>query len=225
MYIIIAGAGVIGQHVTRLLVANRHDVVAIDKSAEVCESIYAETGALTINGNATDISVLEKAGAKKADVVICLMHQAADNIACALLAKSLGVPRIVARLRSPAYENAYRLAGVTSIVRMADLLINQIMTEAEQPKVKRIATLGGGRAEIYAVKIPPKALSIGKTIREIAENRKFPKECVLIGIYRQEEDDFLIPRGNHILREEDTIFLVSKPQDIKVATDSLTKGR
>jgi trk system potassium uptake protein TrkA len=117
------------------------------------------------------------------------------------------------------------LAGATSIVRMADLLVNQIMTEVEQPKVKKITTLGGGRADIYAVKIPSKAKSIGKTIREIAGTRDFPQECVLIGIYRQEQDDFLIPRGDHVLEEKDTIFLVSKPEDIKRATDSLIKSR
>jgi len=50
---------------------------------------------------------------------------------------------------------------VTTIVRMADLLVNQIMMEVEQPKVKKIATIGGGRAEMYAVKIPPEAHSIG----------------------------------------------------------------
>jgi trk system potassium uptake protein TrkA len=225
MYVIIAGAGVIGIQVTQLLVANKHDVVAIDRNPEICEAVYAETGALTIHGNATDLDVLEKAGAKKADVVVCLMHQAADNIACALLAQSLGVPRIIARLRNPAYEEAYRLAGATSIVRVADLLVNQIMTEVEQPKVKKITTLGGGRADIYAVNIPQKARSVGKTIREIAGDSQFPRECVLIGIYREEEDDFLIPRGDHVLKAEDTIFLVSKPQDIKGATDTLTKSR
>jgi trk system potassium uptake protein TrkA len=225
MYVIVAGAGVIGQQITRLLVTNKHDVVAIDKDPDVCESLYAETGALTINGNATDIQVLDKAGAKKADVVVCLMHLAADNIACALLSKSLGVPRIIARLRSPDYEDAYKLAGATTIVRMADLLVNQIMTEVEQPKVKKITTLGGGRADIYAVKIPQKAKSVGKNIKEIAEDRNFPKECVVIGIYREEEEDYLIPRGSHVIKEEDTVFLVSKPQDIKQATDTMTRTR
>jgi trk system potassium uptake protein TrkA len=102
MYVIVAGAGVIGIQITQMLLANKHDVVAIDRDANVCEAVYAETGALTIHGNATDLDVLEKAGAKKADAVVCLMHLAADNIACALLAKSLGVPRIIARLRNPA---------------------------------------------------------------------------------------------------------------------------
>jgi trk system potassium uptake protein TrkA len=223
MYIIVAGGGAIGQPLTKMLVENNHDVVVIDKDANVCESVYAETGALTIHGNATDLRILEQSGAAKADVITCLMYSSADNIACALLAKSLGIPRIIARLRFPAYEEAYKLAGVTSIVRMADLLINQIMMEIEQPKVRKITTVGGGRAEIYSVKIPQNAKSIGMTIKDIAQHPDFPTECVFMGIYREDRDDFLIPRGNHTLQEGDDVFLVSKGQYIKAATAFLRK--
>jgi trk system potassium uptake protein TrkA len=223
MYIIIAGGGTIGQPLTKMLVENNHDVVVIDKDANVCETVYAETGALTIHGNATDLRILEQAGAAKADVIVCLMYSSADNIACSLLAKSLGIPRIIGRLRFPSYEEAYKLAGVTSIVRMADLLINQIMMEIEQPKVRKITSVGGGMADIYAVMIPQKARSVGMSIKDIAQHADFPTECVFMGIYRETENEFFIPRGNHILQEGDNIFLVSKSQYIKAATNFLTK--
>lgn len=223
MYVIVAGAGIIGQEITKVLTENKHDVVVIDKDPDVCESIYAETGALTINGNATDIHTLEKAGASKADVVLCLMHQSADNIACALLARSLGIPRIVSRLRNPRYEEAYVLAGVTSIVRMADLLVNQIIMEIEQPKVRKIMTLGGGKAEIYAVKIPESAKIAGMTIKEVAQKKDFPSECLFVGLYKEEKGEFLIPRGSHVVDEGDMVFLLSKGKFIKKATDLITK--
>ena len=223
MYIIIAGAGIIGRQLTKLLVENKHDVIVIDKDAAVCQSVFEDTGAITIHGNATDLRILQEAGASKADVLACLMYSSADNIACALIAKSLGIPQIISRLRFPAYEEAYKLAGVTSIVRIADLLINEIMMEIEQPKVKKIMSIGGGRADIYAVKIPPRARSIGMSIKDIGQHKFFPTECVFVGIYREDEDEFFIPRGNHSLHEGDDIFLVSKSQYIKPATDFLTK--
>jgi Trk K+ transport system NAD-binding subunit len=44
-----------------------------------------------------------------------------------------------------------------------------------------------------------------------------------MGIYREGEDEFFIPRGNHTLLGGDNVFLVSKSQYIKAATDFLTK--
>ncbi|HSG28148.1 MAG TPA: TrkA family potassium uptake protein [Candidatus Krumholzibacterium sp.] len=221
MYVIVVGIGQIGREVVGMLVDRKHDVVAIDKDKEACDFIHSETGALVIHGDATELRVLEEAGARKADVVITLMRLAASNLSCALIAKSLGVPRIIGRLRNPMYEQAYKLAGVNTLVRVADLLVNQILMEIEQPVVKKIATLGGGRAEIYTVRIPENARSIGMSIRDIADSRQFPTESVFIGVYSEEKDDFSIPRGDAVLRENDTVFLVSKAQFIKAAADFL----
>lgn len=225
MYIIIAGAGIIGRHITDLLVKNKHDVIVIDKNAEVCQSVYEETGAITINGDATNLNVLKQAGATKADVIICLMHYSADNMSCSLLVKSLGIPHIIARLRDPQYEEAYKLAGVTSIVRMADLLVNQIMMEIERPKVRKIITLGGGKADIYQVRVPENARCISMSIKEITDSRDFPNECVFVGIYREESEEFFIPRGNHKIHEKDNIFISAKNMDIKQIADFLIKVR
>ena len=86
-------------------------------------------------------------------------------------------------------------------------------------------TLGGGKAEIYAVKIPEHVEVVGRTVREIAGSEKFPKECVFTGVYREDDGDFFIPRGDHVIRGGDTIFLVSKRQRIKPATDYLINHR
>jgi trk system potassium uptake protein TrkA len=224
MFIIVAGAGIIGKGIIKMLVKNKHDVVVIDKDRDVCEALYAETGAMTIHGNATDIRVLEEAGAAEADVIVCLMHSHADNIACSLLAKSLGVPRIVARLRDPRYEQAYLEAGVTTIASVADMLINRIIVEVEQPEVKRIMSLSGG-AEIYAVNIPEKVRIAGMKIKEITSESKFPKGVVFMGIYDEGEKSYLIPRGDYTIQPGHTVFLVSKPEDIRKATDILIKEK
>ena|SRR5210317_243391 len=224
MRIIVAGAGVTGYLLLKMLVAKKHDVVVIDVDREVCEEVYAETGAMTIHGSATDIKILQKSGMQNADVVLCLVRYDSDNIAISALAKSLGVKSIIALLRKPEYAPAYKSAGVTTIISLTDLLLHQLMMEIEQPNVKSIMPLGGGKAEIYAVEVPPGAKSIGMTVRQITEQRGFPKECVFVGIYHEDSDIFCIPRGDHDLKEWDTIFLVSNSQYIKPATDFLTKS-
>jgi trk/ktr system potassium uptake protein len=223
MRVVVAGAGVTGYQVIKMLVANKHDVVVIDRDRETCETVYAETGAVIIHGSATDIRILEKAGVRNSDAVACLLRDDGDNIASAILAKSLKVPSIIAVLRKPDYEEAYRTVGVTKIISTTDLLANQIMMEIEQPKVKKIMSIGGGKAEIYAVQIPVEAKSVGMTIRHIAQDKKFPQDCVFVGIYNEADDHFSIPRGDHMFNKWDTVFLISPSGSVKQATDFLTK--
>jgi trk system potassium uptake protein len=223
MRVVVAGAGVIGFQVIRMLVANKHDVVAIDMDRAVCEAVYADTGAVILHGSATDIHILEKAGVRNSDVMACLVRNDSDNIACALLSKSLGVPSIIALLRKPEYEEAYRTVGVTQVISTTDILAHQLLVEIEQPKVRKIISIGGGKAEIYAVHIPTEGKTVGWTVKEITQEKQFPRDCVFMGIYHEGKDEFSIPRGDHSLNGQDTVFLVSNGQNIKKATDFLTK--
>jgi trk system potassium uptake protein TrkA len=221
MKIVVAGAGLVGRELTRKLLDHKHDVVVIDIDHEVCDNLYAETGALTVNGSATSLTTLKDAGVHRADVLLCLMRNDVDNISCSILAKSLGVPRILARMRDPGYENAYSMSGVTSIVRVADLLLDQLIMEVEQPPVKRIMSLGGGDAHVYAVRIPEGADCIGKSVKEIAEVSSFPTESLLMGIYREEDERFLIPRGGYVLSANDTVFVIAHAGDIQHIASAL----
>jgi len=224
MYVIIAGAGLVGRNIARVLVSHRHDVVVIDSRFEVCRSVRVETGAQAIHGSATDLRILEEAGARKAEVLVGVMPEDADNIACALLGRSLGISRVVARLQDPKYAQAYAAAGISSTVNTADLLIDLLVTEVEQPKVRKVWMTAGGKAGLYAVRIPPGARSIGRTVREIAGDRRFPQDCVLVFAYRPDRDEYLIPRGDYVIREEDTIFLVTGRTSLKAAADTLSRN-
>lgn len=223
MFIIIAGAGTVGYRIVAKLVQNKHDVVVIDKDRDVCENLYSETGATTINGDATKLRVLKDAGASKADSFVCLMRNDADNIACALLAKSLGVEDIISRVRRPQYKKAYQIAGINGIVDISRLLVNRIIEEVEKPEVKRIFTMGDGKTGVYAILMKKNSQAIGMTIRDIVKKNKFPDDCLFMGVYKNNMEDFFIPRGNFVIQENDTVFVVSNSQYIKQASDFLTK--
>ncbi len=222
MYIIVAGGGMVGGGLARRLLANKHDVVLVDSKEQTCDKLYAETGVLAIRGSATNIGVLKDAGINKADIVVAATGSDADNLACAILAKSLGVPEIFVRMRNPEYENAYKVAGVNTIFRVTDLLVNQMMMEIEKPQVRKITTIGKGRAEIFIVVVPQGGKVAGMSVKQIAESRDFPSQCTFIAVYNRESEEFSIPRGKQVISEGDELFLISTAENIKKAADFLT---
>jgi trk system potassium uptake protein TrkA len=148
MYIVIAGIGAVGAGLAAKLAQNRHDVVIIDVNREVCDELAARHGVVAVHGSATDIGVLEDADIRKADVSIALMGSDADNIAFALLSKHFEVPRIVVRMSDSRYRMAYEKAGATNVVNPADIFIENMILDIEQPDFVRVATLGGGKQEL-----------------------------------------------------------------------------
>jgi trk system potassium uptake protein TrkA len=224
MYIVIAGAGLVGRQLSKQLTRHHHDVVAVDIDRNVCEELYAETGALTVNGSATDLSVLEEAGMDKADVALALMHSDADNLAFCLLARQFGVKRIMDQIRRPEYQEAYEAAGATTVVEVTNLVVHRLFTAVEQPRVRRLASLGSGQAEIVLLTIPARARVARKTIEQIAQDRTFPTDCVFAGIFRPDQNEFIVPRGNERILVGDHVFLAAAAPDISRATEYLLQG-
>jgi len=225
MYIVIGGGGLTGGTLARRLVENRHDVVVVEQDKEACEKISARIGALAIHGNATSIETLEDAGIGKADVAVGAMPVDADNLAFALLARNAEVPRVVVRMRNPRYETAYQLAGVVRAVNVGDLFVRQLVLEIEQPTLRQVATFGKGKASIVVVAIPEGAAVHGETVKDIAQHTEFPNECVIAGIFREEGQEFIIPRGERTVLAGDQVFLAAETTNVGMAAKFLLRTK
>ena len=115
----------------------------------------------------------------------------------------------------PGPQEAYRAAGVTDVINIVDLYLDQFTMEIEHPKLQRVATLGGGAASIVIVSVPEDSSGAGETIAEITQAKNFPEDCVIAGIYR--EDEFIIPRGKRTILSGDRVFLAAATNDIEGA--------
>jgi len=161
----------------------------------------------------------------KAEVAVATMRADADNLAFSLLAKSFDVPRVIARMRDPRYEAAYKRAGVTTTIRIVDVFVNQLLLEIEEPHLRQVATFGAGRASIVMDSIPDNAAVADHTVSEIAADEAFPAECVITGIYRPETQTFVIPRGSARVLSGDRVFLVAEQPNLRKASRYLHRAR
>lgn len=226
MRVVVAGAGLAGRRLIARLAANHHDVTAIDLNREVCELISSKLGAAAVCGNATDITTLEESEIGKAEVAVALMRQSADNLAFSLLAKSTGVKRIIARMANPKYREAYEQAGVTSIIDIAGLFLDQLLLEIERPQIHEVATFGAGQGVIIQVTIFKSSHADGKTVREITSDRRFPRDCLIAGIFRKGEGRLIIPTGTERLLPGDQVLLCGTASKSKEMADyfEITRG-
>jgi hypothetical protein len=98
-------------------------------------------------------------------------------------------------------------------------------SERQIPSVRRLTTIGGGKADVFVIDVPESARIAGKKVREIVQDPKFPDQCVIIAAYNHNTDEFVIPRGEQVIREGDELFPISSGADIKAAVRVLTARR
>ncbi len=217
MRVVVAGAGMAGRRLVTRLTADRHEVVAIDLLHEVCELVSSKLGVAAICGNATDIATLEEAEIGAADVAVAMMRQSADNMAFCLLAKSAGANRIITRMANPKYAHAYQQAGVTTVIDVVGLFLDRLILEIERPEVHEIASFGAGTGSIISVTVPEKSRSVGRTIREISTDRRYPRHCLVAGIFRNDESEIIIPQGSERVRAGDRLIISTVTAEAKNA--------
>ena len=219
MYITIAGGGIIGRGLAKRLVESKHDVVIIDQDRAVCEAIYAEYGAVTIHGNATDLEVLENAGVERSDIAIAAMRHDADNLTFALLTKHFAIPSIHVRMTDPKYESVYKSVGVTNIARASELLIDQFLVNIETPELRKV--IGLGDLDIVIVNVPERSPVAGMEVSGIAEMKGFPRAVVITCVFSDASETFAVARGDTRISERDRLFLCGSQKDVRAAAKVL----
>ncbi len=106
MKIIICGAGKVGSSIAKHLVTNNNDVTVIDQSSHLIDNINEKLDINTIIGSASNPSILKKAGADEADMIIAVTLQDEINmVACQMAHTFFKIPRKIARLRSEDFLN------------------------------------------------------------------------------------------------------------------------
>jgi trk system potassium uptake protein len=105
--VIICGAGQVGWQIARHLSGERNDVTVVDSDAELVRRATDSLDVQGIAGFASYPEVLDRAGARDAEMIIAATQSDEVNMVTCQVAHSVfGVNRKIARLRSQSYLNA-----------------------------------------------------------------------------------------------------------------------
>jgi trk system potassium uptake protein TrkA len=132
LYIIIVGCGRLGVILTNRLSSLGHSIVVIDNNMANFSQLNSDFSGFTIEGDATEISVLKKARIEQADVFLAVTNNDNINLMIAQVAKDIfNVPKVMARVYDPKREVIYKNMNVSTIcpiVLAADEFSRQMET-------------------------------------------------------------------------------------------------
>ena len=101
MRFVFTGGGTLTALTVRLLVQRGHEVVIIERDAEVIDAQRDELDVGFIHGVGTRPAILREADPESTDMLFCLTHDDQSNIIGSLVAHSLGFSRVVTKIDDP----------------------------------------------------------------------------------------------------------------------------
>jgi trk system potassium uptake protein TrkA len=213
MYIIIVGAGEIGQQLTEIALANKEDVVVIDKSKEKCDEITRRYDVVAIVADATEKETFEEAGIEKADALVATADDA-TNLMVVSLAKNMGVPSLVSVVNQKESEPMFQEKNVNIVGNPNILAAEYLYRNVRHPQVTDFMRLGG-QAEIFKITLPEESKLVDKTLREL----DLPGRVLIIAIERN--SDIIIPVEETKLAANDSITVLARKDRIDKAMAQL----
>ena len=202
----IIGGGNVGFMLAKNLEVMKIKSKIIEKDYERCEYLSQELNStLVINGDGTDLKLLDEEEIGSCDVVISVTNNDERNLLCSLLVKQLGVKRVIARVSKVLNIPLFEKVGIDIAVSSKTSAINEVRNDLDEADVDILATVEQGEAEV--LEIPVKKDFDGKLIKDI----RFPAPAI-IGVV-QRRSHVIIPKGDTQIRMKDILIVFTKAED------------
>lgn len=209
MRIVIVGLGKIGRTILANLANEEHTVTIIDENRDRVEEYIEKYDVFGVVGNGACMDIQKEANVKSCDLVIALTGSDELNIMVCLVAKKLGAPNTIARVRNPDYRKQILAMreelGISMILNPEKETAKEIFSLINLPSVAQIESFARERVNLVAINVEKGCLLIGETLITIA--KRFSTKVLICAVQRGEEVH--IPSGNFIIREGDKIHFTA----------------
>ncbi len=219
MKVIICGAGQVGWQIARHLSGENNDVTVVDQNPELVRRATDTLDVQGIAGFASYPDILDRAGARDADMIIAATYSDEVNMVTCQVAHSVfSVQRKIARLRSQSYLTAI----YSDLYRRDHLPIDVVISpekEVAEAALQRIAAPAAfdtesfmeGQGQLLGITIGEDCPVINTPLRQL--NDLFSTLRVLVvGVRR--DGALFVPNAGDQLFVGDEAYLFTKTPDV-----------
>ena len=207
MKIVIVGAGVVGEALCSELSQINNDVVLIERNEDILNKIIEKNDVTGLAGNGASYENLLEAGVDSADIFIAVTEADELNIISCIIARKLGAKYTIARVRNPEYSTNMRFVreelGISMMINPEEEAAKTIMNTLKFPNAESVDTFFSNRANMLELLIEKDSQLAGFQLKNLESHLK---EKVIICIVER-ENNIIIPTGDFILAENDTIYV------------------
>ncbi len=199
----IIGGGTVGLMLAKSLEALKIKTKIIEKDYERCQCLCEQLNStLVINGDGTNLKLLDEEEIGATDVVIGVTNNDERNLLCSLLAKQLGVKRVIARVAKVLNIPLFEKVGIDIAISPKNSAINEVRNDLAENDVDILATVEQGQGEVLEINVLPEFDK--KRIMDL----RFPEHAI-IGVI-QRKNQVIIPQGLTEIHTDDILIIFTK---------------
>lgn len=215
MRIVVVGAGKVGRVLTEQLAAEKHDIVVIDQDTDLIESLVNIYDVRGVVGNGGCYDVQKDAFEDGADLLIATTSSDETNILACLVAKKLGTPHTIARIRNPEYEKQLHFMreelGLSMVVNPEKATAREIARVLRFPSAIKREQFCRQRFELVEYRVNEDNPLEGLQLSDLYRNIRV--KILICAVARGQQT--IIPTGATVLQKGDKIYLTASARELE----------
>ena len=198
--ITIIGGGSVGLKLAKTLEHLRIKLKLIEKDEERCNFLSEElNNALIINGDGTDIELLNEEDIASSDVVVSATNNDEKNLLCSLLLKHMGATRVISRVSKDTNVAMFEQVGIDIAISSKTASLNEIKNSIKDTNIGILATVEKGQGEVLNIALPEDFEMIKLM------DLKLPAKAILGVVQRRNR--IIIPNGATQIMSGDSLII------------------
>jgi trk system potassium uptake protein TrkA len=157
--------------------------------------------AVVVQADGTDQGVLQEAHVEGADAFLALTNDDEDNIIASLLARRMGVKKVVALINRLDYLPLAQRLGVNATVSPRLAVVDRALQFVRKGRVMSVTTFREEEAEALELEAAEGTKYVGKPLREL----RFPRGAIVGAIVRP-DGRVIGPRGEEVIQAGDRVI-------------------
>ena len=219
MKVIICGAGQVGWQIARHLSGEKNDVTVVDSNPDLVRRATDTLDVQGLAGFASYPDVLDRAGARDADMIIAATHSDEVNMVTCQVAHSVfAISRKIARLRSQSYLDAI----YSDLYRRDHMPIDVVISperEVAEAALQRLAAPAafdteqffGGKAQLMGLRLDDDCPVVNTPLRQLSD--LFSTLRVVVLAVRREGRLFAPESGDQLF-VGDEVYVFAPVEDL-----------
>lgn len=204
MHVIIIGGGSDGSYLAERLIAEGEDVAVIESNPARAAALRRRLDALVVTGNGANPSVQQRAGADRAELLLAVSNDDGVNVLASQTARSLGVPRTVARLENPEVRSVVTDLGIEAVIDPREVVARQLVRLVDRPGLSDWFQFGDGRITVIGGIVGPDSALVGERLEDVRASLR-GWDCVISTIVR--DDLTLVGTGDTVIEVFDKVLI------------------
>ena len=207
--LMILGGGRIGEMVAKAMEKQVENIKLIDIDPEKCAHLSEVLDkTLVINGDGRNSDLLLEEGLKDMEAFIAVTSSSETNILSCVVAKRMGISKVIAEVENFEYIKLAEEMGVDSVINKKLITAGKIFRFTLSNKVRSIKVLNGTDAVVLEFIVNTNSkITTGKL-----KDLHFPEEAIIGGYVRGNES--FIADSESTIRPYDQVVVFANPEAV-----------